>query len=268
MRPIDSISRAVSPLGQSEVTDRVAGKNALVTGGASGIGRATVELLAAEGAHVFVADINSDVGSEVAAASGGTFVSLDVTRESDWAGAIDRISASGRGLDILVNNAGISPHDTIEDFELDEWRHIHSVVVESVALGCKHGLSLLKHSAAGAIVNLSSVAGILGTTNYASYGAAKAGVRNLTKSVAMYCTHRGYPVRANSVHPGSIDTPILDADKAKYGERAISAREKHIPLGRLGQAHEVAYAILFLASDEASFVTGTELVVDGGYTAR
>lgn len=247
---------------------RVAGKIALVTGGASGIGHATARLLSEEGASVIVADINKTAGAEVAAEIGGLFLPLDVSSEAEWVTTMDHVATHYARLDILVNNAGISPHDTIENFELETWRYIHSVVLESVALGCKHGLSLLRKSNAAAIVNLSSVAGMIGASNYASYGSAKAGVRNLTKSVAMLCAERSYPIRANSVHPGSIDTPILDADKAKYGERAITAREKSIPLGRLGRAEEVATAILFLASDEASFITGTELIVDGGFTAR
>ena len=250
------------------MTDRVQGKTALVTGGASGIGHATVRLLAAEGANVIVTDINEAAGMQVAEEIGGLFLQLDVSSEEAWKSTMAHVATLHPCLDILVNNAGISPHDTIENFELDTWRHVHSIVAESVALGCKHGLGLLRASEAAAIVNLSSVAGMLGAANYASYGSAKAAVRNLTKSVAMLCAQRGYPIRANSVHPGSIDTPILDADKAKYGERAITAREESIPLGRLGRATEVANAILFLASDEASFITGTELIVDGGFTAR
>ncbi|NKB99385.1 MAG: SDR family oxidoreductase [Pseudomonadales bacterium] len=250
------------------VDGRVDGKVALVTGAASGIGHATARALGREGARVYVTDINIDAGRAVADEIGGTFIHLDVTDEAAWMDVMNAVGESETCLDILVNNAGISPHDSMEKFELDTWRHVHSVVSESVALGCKHGLGLLRQSEAGAIVNLSSIAGMIGSSNYASYGAAKAGVRNMTKSVAMLCAERGYPVRANSVHPGSIDTPILDADKKKYGERAITAREKVIPLGRLGQAHEVANAILFLASDEASFITGTELIVDGGFTAR
>lgn len=250
------------------MSGRVAGKLALVTGAASGIGAATATLLATEGADVIVADINVTAGSAVAQRIGGQFLQLDVSREEDWQAVTAQLAELHPCLDILVNNAGISPHDNIENFELETWRHIHAVVAESVALGCNHGLGLLRRSDAAAIVNLSSVAGMIGAANYASYGAAKAAVRNLTKSVAMYCADRGYPIRANSVHPGSIDTPILDADKARYGERAVTARQQSIPLGRLGQAHEVAAAVLFLASDEASFITGTELVVDGGFTAR
>ena len=247
---------------------RVAGKIALITGAASGIGKATARLMASEGATVLVADVNETAGRAVAGELGGRFHLLDVSDEASWFETMMTVASEHGRLDILVNNAGISPHDTIENLDLDNWRRIHGIVAESVALGCKHGLPLLKESDAAAIVNLSSVAGMIGASNYASYGAAKAAVRNLTKSVAMLCADRGYGIRANSVHPGSIDTPILDADKAKYGERAITAREQSIPLGRLGQAEEVAYAILFLASDEASFVTGTELIVDGGFTAR
>ena len=249
------------------MTNRLANKIALVTGGASGIGMATVQAMVGEGARVFLADINP-AGTEIAQALGATYINLDVSAETSWSDAIRAISEETGHLDILVNNAGISPHDNIEKLDIQEWRRIHSVVSESVALGCHHALPLLKESKAAAIVNLSSVAGLIGASNYASYGTAKAGVHILTKSVAMLCAERGYPIRANSVHPGSIDTPILDADKAKYGERAISAREQAIPLGRLGQAHEVANAILFLASDEASFITGTELIVDGGFTAK
>ncbi|MEM9620805.1 MAG: SDR family oxidoreductase [Pseudomonadota bacterium] len=247
---------------------RVAGKTALVTGAASGIGRATAALLSQEGARVFCADINVAGGENTARTVGGDFVAMDVTLESDWQAAVQTVDSACGCLDILVNNAGISPHDNIENLGLDAWRHVHAVVADSVALGCKHALPLLQRSKSAAIVNLSSVAGMIGASNYASYGAAKAAVRNLTKSVALLCAERGYPIRANSVHPGSIDTPILDADKARYGERAITARERQIPLGRLGRAEEVAYAIVFLASDEASFITGTELVVDGGFTAR
>ncbi|MBS03480.1 MAG: hypothetical protein CMQ24_12330 [Gammaproteobacteria bacterium] len=247
---------------------RVAGKIALVTGGASGIGAATSRLLAAEGATVYVADINAEGGAAVAREIGGTFVTLDVSREAGWQTVVTRLDSEQGRLDILVNNAGISPHDDYETLDLEAWDHIMDIVLRGPALGCKHGLALLKHSEAGAIVNLSSIAGMIGSSGYASYGAAKAGVRNMSKSVALLCAERGYPVRCNSVHPGSIDTPILDDDRRKHGAKAITGRERLIPLKRLGRPEEVANAILFLASEEASFITGTELIVDGGFTAR
>lgn len=245
---------------------RLANKIALITGAASGIGAATATRFVREGAKVYLADINTDQGQSVADKLAMPFVALDVASENAWQQAI--ASISDERLDILVNNAGISPHDTVEDLQLDIWHKIHAVVLDSVALGCKHALPLLKQSTAGAVVNLSSIAGMIGASSYASYGSAKAGVRNLSKSFAMLCAERGYPIRCNSVHPGSIDTPILDADKALHGERAVTSRQRAIPLKRLGQAEEVANAILFLASDEASFITGTELIVDGGFTAR
>lgn len=246
------------------MTIRLAEKTALVTGAGSGIGKATAEAFAAQGATVYLADINADSGQAAADALGMNFLHLDVALESSWVEAVKALPE----LDVLVNNAGISPHDNVETLEMTTWARVHSVVLESVAMGCKHCLPLLKSSPAASVVNLSSVAGMIGASNYASYGAAKAGVANLSKSFAMLCAQRGYPIRCNSVHPGSIDTPILDADRSKYGDKAITAREKAIPLGRLGRASEVANAILFLASDEASFITGAELVVDGGFTAR
>jgi 3(or 17)beta-hydroxysteroid dehydrogenase len=247
---------------------RVANKIAMVTGGASGIGLAAATLLVREGATVYVADVNPD-GADTAAEIGARFIQMDVSSEEAWKNAVERIDAEQGHLDILLNNAGFSPHDTVEDFELDQWRKIHAVVIEGIALGCKAVLPVMKKSAAAAIVNTSSVAGMIGSTNYLSYGAAKAAVTNVTKSTAMYCARKGYPIRCNSVHPGSVDTPILDDDKARYGaDKALAVRAKAIPMGRVGQPHEVAYAMLFLASDEASFITGTQLVVDGGFTAR
>ncbi len=238
------------------MTDRIKNRIALVTGAASGIGKATADLFEAEGAVVIRTDITD-----------GDHHKLDVAKASHWRRLIDSIEYER--LDIVVNNAGISPHDNIENLDMDNWNTIRGVVLDGVMLGCKHTLPLLKKSTCGAIVNVSSVAGMVGSSEYTSYGAAKAGVRNVTKSIALHCARKRYSVRCNSVHPGSIDTPILDADKAKYGEeKTIQVRTKAIPMGRLGLAREVANAILFLASDDASFITGAELVIDGGFTAR
>ena len=238
------------------MTVRIKNRIALITGAASGIGKATADLFEAEGAVVLRTDI-----------ADGNHHKLDVSKASDWRGFVDSIEHEH--IDIVVNNAGISPHDNIENLDMATWDTIRGVVLDGVMLGCKHTLPLLKKSAYGAIVNVSSVAGIVGASEYTSYGAAKAGVRNVTKSVALHCARMRYNVRCNSVHPGSIDTPILDADKAKYGmEKVVQVRAKAIPMGRLGRAREVADAILFLASDDASFITGTELIVDGGFTAR
>ena len=253
------------------MSQRLEGKVALVTGAASGLGKATATLMVSEGAKVVLADLNAEAGAAVAESLGpdACFALLDVTDESQWPGVIQLAVARFGGLHILVNNAGISPHDTIEDIEIEKWRRIHAVNLESVVFGCKHAIPVIAQHGGGSIVNLSSIAGMRGIADYASYGSSKAGIRNLTKSVAMHCAQKGHNIRCNSVHPGSIDTPILDADKAKHGaEAAIAMREKAIPLKRVGRPEEVAYAVLFLASDEASYITGAELVVDGGKTVR
>jgi NAD(P)-dependent dehydrogenase (short-subunit alcohol dehydrogenase family) len=250
---------------------RFDGKVALVTGAASGIGKETARQFAAEGAWVAVADINEAAGQAAAHALGpsGFFVQLDVTNEQSWQDALAAVEARFGGLHVLVNAAGISPGDTIEDASLEHWHHVHAICLDGVFLGCKHGIPLIDRSGGGSIVNISSVAGLLGVPHLSSYSSAKAGVRNLTKSMAMHCTRRGYNIRCNSIHPGSVETPILQqVHPGPMEERHIQARAKAIPMRRIGQPIEIAKPILFLASDDASFITGTELVVDGGYTAR
>ena len=249
---------------------RVAGKVALVTGGASGLGRESAMLFASEGAKVAVTDINLDAGQRVAEEIGeGTiFLALDVTDEAQWVAAIDATVQAFGGLHILLNSAGIGLTKTVEELELEEWRHLHAVDLDSVFLGCKHAIPVMARSGGGSIVNISSIAGIIAGHNMAAYNSAKAAVRHLSKSVALHCARKGYNIRCNSVHPAFIDTPILDRHKARFGEvEALAKFARQIPLGRVGQAAEVAYGILYLASDESGFTTCTELIIDGGISA-
>ena len=254
---------------------RLEGKVALITGGASGLGEATARLFVAEGASVALSDIDETGGTAVAAALGphAIFIQHDVARETDWQAAVDNTVAAFGGLHILVNSAGIGPFGNIEETSLAEWRRVHAVDLDGVFLGCKTALPAMARSCAadscqGAIVNISSVAGIIAGHNLAAYNSAKAGVRHLTKSVALHCARKGYPIRCNSVHPAFIDTPILDIHRARFGNAlALEKLGRQIPMGRVGRPEEVAYGILYLASDEASFTTGAELLIDGGITA-
>ena len=247
---------------------------AIVTGASSGIGHATALALARKGARVVAVarrqPLLDDLIDLCQPYSPDSFaISGDLAERAFAEKIIDLTEERCGRVDILVNNAGISPHDIIENLDMATWDAIRGVVLDGVMLGCKYTLPLLQNSTGGSIVNVSSVAGMVGASEYLSYGAAKAGVRNITKSIALHCARMRYNVRCNSIHPGSIDTPILDADKAQFGEeKTIRVRAETIPMGRLGRAEEVASAILFLASDDASFITGAELVVDGGFTAR
>jgi len=248
---------------------RVADKVVLVTGAGSGIGRAAATLLAAEGATVIVTDINQPGGLETVQLAGGRacFALHDTAQEADWKRIIDDILAREGRLDGLVNNAGIAGPfpSTFESETVEQWQRILSINVQGVFLGCKHGVPAMRQSGGGSIVNLSSLAAFLGTPDLSAYGASKGAVRQFTKTVAMDCARKGYKVRCNSVHPGIILTPmgegILPSDKAKERMR------KHIPIGEFGAPEDIAYGILYLISDESRFVTGTELVIDGGMNA-
>jgi 3(or 17)beta-hydroxysteroid dehydrogenase len=252
---------------------RVADKVVLVSGAGSGIGRATAKLLAAEGATVIVSDINTPGGLEtvqqIAAANsrgGARFEEHDTAKEEDWKRVVDGIMAREGRLNGLVNNAGIAGPfpSTFETETLEQWRRMLSINVEGVFLGCKYGVPAMKQSG-GSIVNTSSLAAFLGTPALSAYGASKGAVRQFTKTVAMDCARKGYKIRCNSVHPGIIMTPmgqgILPNDKAR--ERAL----RTIPIGEFGAPEDIAYGILYLISDESRFVTGSELVIDGGMNA-
>jgi NAD(P)-dependent dehydrogenase (short-subunit alcohol dehydrogenase family) len=249
---------------------RVAGKVVLVTGAGSGIGRATAKLLATEGATVIVSDINATGGLETVQQIGGNarFEEHDTSREADWQRIIDGILSREGKLDGLVNNAGIAgPFPaTFETETLEQWRRMLSVNVEGVFLGCKYGVPALRQSGGGSIVNTSSLAAFLGTPDLSAYGASKGAVRQFTKTVAIDCARKGYKVRCNSVHPGVILTPMGDKVLPNDAVRRERMR-KRIPIGDFGQPEDIAYGILYLISDESRFVTGTELVIDGGMNA-
>jgi 3(or 17)beta-hydroxysteroid dehydrogenase len=252
---------------------RVEGKVAIVTGGASGIGAATVRRLAAEGARVVVADVNREQGEALAKEIGdvAAFAYHDVREEASWIRQVsDTESRHGR-LDVLVNNAGIVLVANVEETTLEQWRRIQAVNVEGVFLGCKHAIPAMRRAGAGSIVNVSSLAGLRGTPIYAAYSASKGAVRALTKTVALHCRDRGEAIRCNSIHPGGVDTPMMVAavkqstgiDLDRDPAAAAAIRQS---LG-LGQPVEIANLILYLASDESRYVNGEEIAIDGGLSA-
>lgn len=242
---------------------RFTDKTALITGGASGIGKAAAMRIASEGGNVVIGDIQEEAGNavvkEITGAGGkASFVTLDVTSEDQWNNAVEHAVDTYGGLNILVNNAGIGDTDPIEKTDLSTWDKVVAVTQTSVFLGMKAASAELQKSGNGSVVNISSMYGIVGGLGGPGYAAAKGAVRILTKNTALGWAKTG--VRANSVHPGYINTPILGDTDRQY---LIDTT----PMGRLGEPEEVASVIAFLASDESSFMTGSEVVIDGGYTA-
>ncbi|MDP2215012.1 glucose 1-dehydrogenase [Phenylobacterium sp.] len=263
---------------------RVEGKVALVTGAASGIGRACAERLAAEGAHVVLTDLSDGAGHEVAAgiASRGenaSYLHQDVTDEAQWAEVIEAVRKAHGRLDILVNNAGIGLGGSVIEMSLSDFRRQMAVNVEGVFLGVKHALPLMRASGdGGSIINMSSVAGLKGAASLAGYCASKGAVRLFTKSVALECAAAQDKVRVNSVHPGIIETPIWDTIIGTGGPGANAAPQRAAtldamagaatPLGFKGDPSDIAEGVLWLASNESRYVTGAELVIDGGLSVR
>ncbi len=249
---------------------RVAGKVALVSGGARGLGEAQAKLLAAEGAKVAIGDVLEEEGRKVEAEInelGGEafFMPLDVTQADQWNAIIDETVARFGKLDVLVNNAGIGGRGGLEDMTEEEWDEVMAVNAKGVFLGTKLAMPEILKAGGGSIVNISSQMGIVGSdTSNPAYQASKAAVHVFTKSIALRYATQG--VRVNSVHPGPIDTPMLQAGFIDP-ERMQRVMSK-VPMGRVGQPEEIAYGVLFLSSDESSFITGAGLVIDGGYIAH
>ena len=250
---------------------RLENKVALISGGARGMGAEEARLFAREGAKVVIGDVLDEPGRQTEAAINETgaeclFVHLDVTSESDWQNAIAAaVSRFGR-LDILVNNAGISVREGIEDLTEAQWERTMAINVKGVFLGTRATIPAMRESGGGSIINISSGAGIApapGTS--AAYAASKGAVRLFTKSTAIQ--YAGEGIRCNSVHPGPVQTPML-GDTPDDDATRVAAQVGRVPLGRVGRPEEIAYGVLYLASDESSFVTGSELVIDGGRTAQ
>lgn len=254
---------------------RLAGKRALVTGAASGLGLAISSRFVAEGARVLMTDLDAAAVADAAARLGQPHARLDVTSEADWAAGIAAARETLGGLHLLVNNAGIGPVGTIEETSVETWRQCHAVNLDGTFLGCRAALPLIRATIAadggrGSILNLSSIAGVIAGANMAAYNSAKAAVRHLTKSVALHCARTGGRITCNSLHPTFIDTPILDNFRGPDGDRAalLAKLGRQIPLGAVGEPDDVAYAAVYLCSDEAKFVTGAELWIDGGISAQ
>ncbi len=249
---------------------RVKGKIALVTGGASGIGKAAAILLAEEGAQIIVSDINVKSANETANEIGNSAIAYehDVTDEGSWKILLSKIKHKFGHINILVNCAGIAMIGNIEETTLEDWKNIHAVDLDSIFLGCKTALPIMVDNGPGSIINLSSISGIIAGHNLAAYNSAKAGVRHLTKSIALHCAKKKYDIRCNSVHPAFINTNMLDDILPKGNrEESLERLSRQVPLGRIGEVKDVAWAIVYLASEESKFMTGAEIVLDGGLSA-
>lgn len=256
---------------------RVSNKIALVTGGAMGIGQACSQTLAREGAYVYVTDIEDTAGESTVAAikkSGGEaeYLHHDVTSEDEWQAILKHISEAGKGLDIMVNNAGIAIMKPLFEMTLAEFQLQNSINLDGVFLGLKLSIPIMTESGGGSIINLSSVAGLKGAPGLSAYSMTKGGVRLLSRSVARECTDAGLNVRVNSIHPGIIATAIWDkmGPPLKLGENQMDIEgmaTTMVPGGVVGSPQDIANGVLFLASDDSSYMTGSELVVDHGLTA-
>ncbi|MDF1678208.1 MAG: SDR family oxidoreductase [Legionellaceae bacterium] len=254
---------------------RLKGKIALITGASRGLGAASARLFSEEGAFVIVTDILDDEGVALADEIGGVYHRLDVSSEAEWQALYAVIKKQHGQLDVAFNNAGViglgtslGPQDP-EHASLSSWHYVHAINLDGVFLGCKYAIQLMK-AHGGSIINMSSRSGVVGLPGAAAYASSKAAIRNHTKTVALYCAEKTYNIRCNSLHPGAVLTqiwdPMLGADDKTRTERQM-ALEEGIPLGHMGAPEDVAYAALYLASDESKYMTGSELTLDGGILA-
>lgn len=254
---------------------RLQNKTALVTGGARGIGAAIARAFDNEGAKVIVTDIDAETGQAMADEIGAAFIKLDVSSEADWLAVAERVPA----LDVLVNNAGVTgfegPFDSAppvhdpENARLADWRGVHAVNTDGTFLGCRYAIRAMRARGAGSIVNISSRSGLVGIPMATAYAASKAAIRNHTKSVALYCAAQGLAIHCNSIHPAAIMTPMWEPMLGSGPDRAEreAAMVADTPVRRFGEAKEVAALAVMLASDEAAYMTGAELNIDGGILA-
>ncbi len=257
--------------------DRLKGKRCLVTGAARGIGAAIGRAFVAEGAHVILTDIRDEEGRQMARSLGpdAAYRRLDVRDESQWVAVMDELLAESGRLDVLVNNAGVTgfedgfPAHNPEQASLADWRAVHETNLDGVFLGCKHGIRAMRAGGRGSIINISSRSGQVGIPGAAAYASSKAAVRNHTKSVALYCAEQGLDIRCNAIFPAAILTPMWEPMLGEGPEREERMRQflNDCPMRRFGRPEEVAAVAVMLASDEASYMTGSELVVDGGTLA-
>ena len=260
------------------MTGRVAGKSALITGAAGGLGQAMAWMLAREGARVAVTDVDAagadalaaEINAEVPGSAFG--FAHDVTDEGQWIKIVKAAAESMGGLSILINNAGVGgPMAFVEADTSENWQRQYEINLRSIMFGCKHAMPYLRASAPSSIINISSVAGLAAAPGMGAYNATKAAVWMYTKTIALEAAKMDWNVRCNSVHPVFIKTPILDPFIAMAGGDEAKAHERltrGIPLKRIGEPDDVAYAVLYLASDESKFVTGSELTIDGGMLAQ
>ncbi len=248
---------------------RVKDKVIIVTGAASGLGLADAKVLVREGAKVIMTDINAEAGADHASEIGATFIAQDVGQEASWAAVMAQVEGDFGRLDGLVNNAGVAPIASIEDTTTDMWRRVISIHLDATFWGCQSAIKLMKQSGGGSIVNMSSTAALIGLGPYLAYSAAKGGIRSMTKSIAVHCRQAGLNIRCNSVHPGSISTPMVHtALRTLLGTDLMAEEDPEATRKALGigEPEDVANMVLYLLSDESKHVTGAEMVVDNGDT--